>query len=87
MKSANYTYTCECEKEIDFQVSPGRPAPPCSNHDSPAFSDSGDPAEIEGPDICPNCGVDLDLDSICDEALEKIDWSDCAGDYREDDDR
>lgn len=25
----------------------GRPAPPCSNPDSPLFSDSGDPDEVE----------------------------------------
>lgn len=29
----------------------GRPAPPCSDHDSPAFSDSGDPGEIEVEEV------------------------------------
>lgn len=33
----------DLEVEADFR--PGRPAPPCSNPDDPAFSDTGDPAE------------------------------------------
>lgn len=31
----------------DVNYLPERPAPPCSNPDSPAFSDSGDPDELE----------------------------------------
>lgn len=37
--------TFRCRVTADY--SPGRPAPPCSNPDSPAFSDSGDPSECE----------------------------------------
>lgn len=31
---------------VKAQVIPERPVPHCMNHDSPQFSDSGDPAEI-----------------------------------------
>ena len=78
MKTVPFTYTCPnelCHLEIEYQISPGRPAPVCSNPSSPLFSDSGDPAEIDGPDTCPGCSHDLDLDVILDEALEKVDWS------------
>ena len=37
----------EIELLLEAECTPGRPAPPCSNHDSPAFSDSGDAALIE----------------------------------------
>jgi hypothetical protein len=32
---------------VSGEYLPSRPAPHCMNHDSPAFSDSGDPIEIE----------------------------------------
>ena len=35
------------EVEVEAVVNPGYPAPACSNHDSPAFSDPGDPGEVE----------------------------------------
>lgn len=35
----------EQELTVFADFTPGRQAPPCSDHDSPAFSDSGDPAE------------------------------------------
>ena len=35
----------ECLVRVRYTA--GRPAPPCSNPDSPAFSDSGDPPELE----------------------------------------
>lgn len=54
------TWFCpECDCEIDIKFKPERPAPACSNHDSPAFSDSGDPADIDYPDECPECGLEL----------------------------
>lgn len=31
---------------LRYTVTPARPAPACSNPDSPAFSDSGDPGEV-----------------------------------------
>ena len=46
----SYTYESpkgEIELELVANVRLGRPAPPCSNPDSPAFSDSGDPSEVE----------------------------------------
>ena len=33
--------------EVDVDYVPCRPAPPCSDHDSPAFSDPGDDEEFE----------------------------------------
>jgi len=70
----NYTYTCpECDTDIDITFNPGRPAPYCQNHDSPTFSDSGDPAELDDcPDNCPSCGHKLDLDEIIHEALDNM---------------
>jgi hypothetical protein len=32
---------------VEGSYSPGRPPPPCSNHDSPCFSDPGDPPEFD----------------------------------------
>jgi hypothetical protein len=37
----------ELKVQVVAKFTPGRPAPPCSNPNSPLFSDSGDPAEIE----------------------------------------
>ena len=33
--------------EVGYEFTPERPAPFCSNHDDPRFSDPGDDAEIE----------------------------------------
>jgi hypothetical protein len=49
-------FTFDVEKEITFRLkvkgfTPSRPAPACSNHDSPAFSDCGDDADFE--DVAP----------------------------------
>ena len=35
------------ELEIEADYTPERPAPPCRDHDSPRFSDSGDDEEFE----------------------------------------
>ncbi|HLE57238.1 MAG TPA: hypothetical protein VJB15_09155 [Rhodothermia bacterium] len=44
-------YTAGDEDELTLEVTayvfPGRPAPACSNPDSPAFSDAGDPPEVD----------------------------------------
>ena len=73
-------YICpNCDEEVDVLALPERPAPACSNHDSPAFSDSGDCGEIEYPDSCPFCGEDLTQydGAIYDRAMETIrDWYD-----------
>lgn len=44
----------EIKFEIDFY--PGRPAPACSNPDSPLFSDPGDGAEINDCEMYLTCG-------------------------------
>ena len=41
---------------ITAEYRASRPAPACSNPDSPAFSDSGDPEEIEVLEIQDDCG-------------------------------
>lgn len=41
------TRSAEIELTWTARVTPSRPPPPCSNPDSPAFSDSGDPAEVD----------------------------------------
>ena len=43
-----------CGEETDAEVtfSPERPPPPCSNPDSPAYSDPGDPGEVETDAVC-----------------------------------
>lgn len=39
--------TVEVDLTFSAAVTPSRPPPPCSNHDSPAFSDPGDPGEVD----------------------------------------
>ena len=52
---------------IKGQILPERSAPFCMNHDSPAFSDSGDPAEIISWHVYYN-GIDITGDlSLSDE--------------------
>jgi len=72
----NITYTCpHCQFELEYDYTPERPAPCCSNHDSPAFSDPGEGAECDGPDVCTNCGEDIDMDKVMDPAAEDCDSS------------
>ena len=60
-----YHFDCaNCGEPHAFDFTPSRPAPPCSNHDSPAFSDSGDPADIDGPEKCNQCGEEFDFEGI-----------------------
>ena len=49
----------ECDEEIEFRFKPERPAPACSDHDDPRFSDCGDDFDMEYPDECPNCNEPL----------------------------
>ncbi len=66
-----YKYTCpSCNTPIQFDFTPSRPAPVCSNHDSPAFSDQGDAAECEGPEECPHCWESIDQDKVIELAKE-----------------
>jgi len=37
----------EIELKVEGIITPERAPPVCSNHDSPAFSDPGDPGEVE----------------------------------------
>lgn len=70
----------ECEWTVDFNFTPGRSAPPCSNHDSPAFSDSDDPAEHDFQfETYPECGHVITEEEIFDQAEKKMPTDD--GDY------
>lgn len=65
------TYKCaNCNTPIEFDFTPERPAPCCSNHDNPAFSDPGDSAEVEGPEECPECGESIDHEKVIEFASE-----------------
>lgn len=67
------TYNCpECDCPIDYDFTPSRPAPFCQNHDSPAFSDSGDAAVLEGPEECPQCHVEIDQDKVIEQAESHV---------------
>jgi hypothetical protein len=59
-----------CEEEMEFEFTPARPAPCCSNHDDPRFSDPGNGAEIEGPEECENCGHEIDQEKVLDKAQD-----------------
>jgi len=37
----------EADLEFEVEYAPGRPAPACSDHDAPGFSDPGDPPELQ----------------------------------------
>lgn len=66
-----YTYTCpHCDEELEYEFTPSRPAPCCSNHDSPAFSDPGEGAECDGPDVCGRCDNDIDIEKVIEQAEE-----------------
>lgn len=79
------TYTCpNCGEEIECEYSPGRPAPFCQNHDSPAFSDPGDPEELDIVEECPNCHEAIDEDKAREEIAEKYADSCQDPDYYED---
>lgn len=68
-----YTFTCpHCRFEMTGDFTPERPAPVCSNHDSPAFSDSGDTAEWDGPEECLICGKDINVGILLEKAAESI---------------
>jgi len=65
----NYEYECtNCGEEISFEFTPGRSAPVCSNHDSPAFSDPGDGPECDGPENCSACGAGIDIEKVIEQA-------------------
>jgi len=62
--------------EYTVHYSEGRPAPRCSNRDSPAFYDCGDPEEIEIiPEVdekwADKCGM---IDSIRDQACSELEY-------------
>ena len=74
MKPYKYTTYCvECDEELTYEISFGYPAPPCSNPDSPAYSDPGAPDEVEGPEECPKCGRPVDMDTVIEDAGQQAD--------------
>lgn len=61
----NVTIACpNCKAPMEFDVSPGRPAPDCWNHDDPKFSDPGSGPEIESGDLKCECGYELDESDV-----------------------
>lgn len=67
-----FTYTCPfCNEELEYDFTPSRPAPYCSNHDSLAFSDPGEGAECDGPDVCGRCDHEIDIEKVIEQAEEK----------------
>lgn len=63
MRTIPIIFNCpDCRLAQEFQVTPARSAPPCSNPSSPAFSDSGDAAEVNGPDHCVSCQHEFEQD-------------------------
>lgn len=81
--------TVEVEIEIDYDYTPERPAPACQDHDSPRFSDSGDPEELEITEMHildddKKIKIPVDIcDIICKANIEKL--TDEARDLHEDD--
>ncbi len=66
MQRLNVTVVCpNCDEEQKIEVSywPERSAPMCSNPDSPAYSDSGDPGDVEA-DVSCKCGFDFNDESF-----------------------
>ena len=56
------SYTCpECEWEILYHVSPVIPGR-LSGPPDQCYPDEG--GEIDGPDKCPNCEIDIDFDDV-----------------------
>lgn len=47
------------EFKVQADYTPERPAPFCNNHDSPAFSDPGDPMDLEIIEVLTPTGDDL----------------------------
>jgi hypothetical protein len=43
----NFEMALHVDVEVECVFTPGRPAPACQNPSSPAFSDCGDPEEID----------------------------------------
>jgi len=43
-----FTFPFEFDIEFEGDFTPARPAPPCSDHDSPNYSDPGDDEYLEG---------------------------------------
>lgn len=70
-------YCPECDengKETwipDCEVEFGYPAPPCSNPDSPLFSDPGCATDIGCPDKCQVCGHPVDPEQVYQAALDQ----------------
>lgn len=59
-----------CKAPLEFEVSPGRRAPDCWNHDDPRFSDSGEGPEIQSGNLKCECGYELEETDVL-ERLEE----------------
>lgn len=70
----NLPYPCpECGHSHDVEFTPPRPAPPCSNPNSPAFSDDGDGLELDlYPEHCEACGMLFDDCEIVEHLLSNL---------------
>ena len=54
-----------CASQHDVELSEGREAPQCFNHDSPMFGDDGEGQEIiDWPKACYECGMVFTLKII-----------------------
>lgn len=63
----------DIEATIEGSYAPERPAPPCSNPSSPAYSDPGDPEEIEILEAREPNGLVLELtDAENEQAIKAI---------------
>lgn len=58
---------------VEGDFTPGRPPPPCSNPDSPAFSDDGDPPEANITGVKDkDTGEVFVLDTLTDDEMEDL---------------
>ena len=75
-------YACgECDYEMEFDIEFDQPPKPCSNPDSPAYSDPGQAGGVDGPRMCPKCGTLVDDNIVMNKALqEEIDAEERAAD-------
>jgi hypothetical protein len=58
-----YTYEHECGYEIDYDCTPGDPGRASG---PPERCYPPEPGEIDGPDVCPHCEEEIDVDVVYD---------------------
>lgn len=75
-KPFEYAEQCpRCAGWNEYLITPPRPAPPCSNPNSPAFSDSGDTGNVELIDGC-GCEDEPEWEAVMDRAVYRC--SECG---------